>query len=203
MSQRICTFDGCVRPQKALGYCNGHYVQQRHGKPLTALRRRAIAGMELRDRLDIYTDKAGECWLWTITRDNNGYGRVTVDGKSIKAHRMAYELAYGPISKGLEIDHKCHTPACVRPEHLRVATTKENQENRAGAQANSKSGVRGVTRSAASRKWQAQVRHNGQLFYLGQFATVEEAEAVVIAKRNELFTHNDADRMELRIEQIA
>jgi len=203
MNQRICTFDGCAQPQKARGYCGGHYKQKQRGKPLTAFRRRAKPGMELRDRIEMHTDKTGNCWLWTTTTGDDGYGRVTVDGKSRKAHRVAYELAHGPIPNGMQVDHRCHTPACVRPEHLRLATNKQNAENRAGAQSDSKSGVRGVIWNAASRKWRAEVRHNGRTLHLGYFATIEEADEVARAKRVELFTHNDTDRTELRIEQIA
>ena len=37
-------------------------------------------------------------------------------------------------------------------------------------------------------------RSNGETFYGGTFATVPEAEVAAIALRNQLFTHNDADR---------
>ena len=36
--------------------------------------------------------------------------------------------------------------------------------------------------------------HRGVHHYLGLFPTLEQAEAAVVAKRNELFTHNDMDR---------
>jgi hypothetical protein len=151
-------------------------------------------GMKTLDRLNLYTDKAGDCWLWTATQNPSGYGQIKVGGKMVRAHRVAYELEHGPIPDGLIIDHICHTPACVRPEHLRPATRKQNQENRAGAQANNKSCVRGVSWNAASKKWAAQVQHNGRKVHIGYFATVEEAESAAIAKRLELFTHNDTDR---------
>jgi hypothetical protein len=151
-------------------------------------------GMTILDRLDLYTDKTNDCWLWTSAKTTRGYGHVRVGGRMMPAHRIAYELAYGRIPSGLQVDHKCHTRSCVKLEHLRLVTNKQNQENRAGARANSKSGVRGVSWHAASQKWQALVMHNGQLFYLGLYATVAGAEAVAQAKRLELFTHNDTDR---------
>jgi len=43
-------------------------------------------------------------------------------------------------------------------------------------------------------KWRAEVTHHGRKFHVGLFASIDEAEAAVIAKRNELFTHNAADR---------
>lgn len=57
------------------------------------------------------------------------------------------------------------------------------------------SGVRGVSWHKDRRRWRAKVVHHGQSIHLGSFATVSEAERAVWAKRNELFTHNDADRM--------
>jgi len=194
-NKRTCTFDGCGKPSRAGGYCGGHYYQQWHGKPLTALRRHAKHGMTMRDRLDMHTNKTGDCWIWTAWKNSKGYGHINVGGKLRGAHRVAYELAHGPIPKGVEIDHKCHTRACVRPDHLRPATHKQNLENQVGARPGSKSGVRGVYWNAKSQKWVARVGHNGQIAHLGLYATIEEAEVVVIAKRNELFTHNDADRI--------
>jgi len=192
-NKRTCTFDGCEQPHEARGYCEAHYRQLRLGRPLTPIQRHAKPGMELRDRFDMYTDKTGECWVWTASKDAHGYGQIRIGNKRIRAHRAAYALAYGPIPEGLHIDHKCHTPACVNPKHLRACTNKQNSENRAGASANSKSGVRGVYWNKALAKWKGQVGHNGQGIYVGLFATIEEAEAAVIAKRNELFTHSDAD----------
>jgi hypothetical protein len=82
----------------------------------------------------------------------------------------------------------------VRPDHLRPATQKQNQENLSGARSDSKTGVRGVCWDKRRRKWRAQVGHNGTVIYVGNFSSIAEAEAAVIARRNELFTHNALDR---------
>ena len=133
-------------------------------------------------------DKTGECWLWTAATDR-GYGFFFNGTKMVPAHRWAYENSTGPIPEGMLIDHICHTKACVNPAHLRLATQKQNGENRRGAQANSRSGVRGVSWDDRRGHWVAQIGHHGRHIYVGSFATVAEAEAAVIAKREELFTH--------------
>lgn len=43
------------------------------------------------------------------------------------AHRYSWEEANGPVPEGLELDHLCRTPACVRPDHLEPVTHLENQ----------------------------------------------------------------------------
>ena len=46
--------------------------------------------------------------------------------KRVRAHRWAFENAYGPVPVGLEIDHLCRNQACVRPDHLEAVTHLEN-----------------------------------------------------------------------------
>ncbi len=138
-------------------------------------------------------NKAGECWTWTAAKNSDGYGRFCVDYKMEYAHRVAYTLTHGAIGASMDVDHTCYNKSCVNPSHLRPATRKQNTENREGAQSNSRSGIRGVSWSRVAKKWQAQVKHNGKAIYLGTYTTTAEADAVVKAKRRELFTHSDMD----------
>lgn len=54
------------------------------------------------------------------------YGRITVNGKKILAHRYAWELKNGPIPAGLHALHKCDNPKCCNPDHIFLGTHKEN-----------------------------------------------------------------------------
>jgi hypothetical protein len=51
---------------------------------------------------------------------------MSVQGKTVRAHRWSYERFVGPIPEGLVIDHLCRTPACVNPNHLEPVTPREN-----------------------------------------------------------------------------
>lgn len=70
------------------------------------------------------------CWEWTGTRQKSGYGAFTLhaDGKpkTLRVHRLAYEIFVGPIPEGLELDHLCRNRPCFNPSHLEPVTKAEN-----------------------------------------------------------------------------
>ena len=136
-------------------------------------------------------DKTGECWRWTASCNSNGYGLFWHGGKLAVAHRPSYEWSHGEIPEGMYVDHRCHTRNCVRPDHLRLVTNAQNQQNRRGAQNNSTTGVRGVYWHKRDRKFVARVKLNGKWYSAGRYDTLAEAEAAAIAKRRELFSYDD------------
>jgi len=91
-----------------------------------------LRGTSVRERLALRTAVDGECWIWQGAKRPSGYGVIGVhqDGKhTVKStHRVAYELAVGPIPEGLHIDHICSNKACVRPEHLRAVQQQANNQ---------------------------------------------------------------------------
>lgn len=140
-------------------------------------------------------DKSGECWIWTAGHFKAGYGSFS-QGRSIPglAHRASYEMAFGDIPEGMMVDHICHNRGCVRPEHLRLATNKQNMENPSGLRSDNTSGVHGVFWDKASNKWRGLVHHNGRSHNVGRFASKDDAAEAVRLKRLELYTHNELDK---------
>lgn len=76
--------------------------------------------------------KTDGCWLWTASntggRKGYEYGTFRVNGRNVKAHRMAYELHHGVTLQPAEcVLHSCDNPPCVNPAHLRIGTRKDNR----------------------------------------------------------------------------
>lgn len=67
-----------------------------------------------------------ECWEWQGRKTQKGYGRLERNGKTIRAHRLAYEIANGPIPCGKMVLHSCDNPPCCNPAHLRMGTARDN-----------------------------------------------------------------------------
>ncbi len=134
----------------------------------------------------------GTCLLWPAAVNSSCYGEFTWNGKHQYAHIVSYKLNRGPIPKGMKVDHICHVQRCINPQHLRLVTQKQNQENRRGARKDSKSGIRGVWKSG--NKWKATVVHNGKQINVGRFDTKEMAGAAAARVRRQLYSHhNDGD----------
>jgi len=78
------------------------------------------------DRVTIKETGRNACWIWAADLDRKGYGVLKIARKWRSAHRLAWELTYGPIPKELSVLHRCDRRNCVRPSHLFLGTQFDN-----------------------------------------------------------------------------
>jgi len=72
-------------------------------------------------------NKTDTCWEWTGYKDR--YGIFGIEGKNLKAHRVSWEITFGPVPEGLHVLHKCDNPGCVKPDHLFLGTHTDNMRD--------------------------------------------------------------------------
>jgi len=101
-------------------------------KRLTVQQRTDAGYLTARKRFYAKVQKTDTCWLWTGAKNPNGYGEFRpvssriISSWPVKAHRWAWQMAYGDIPDGAVVRHRCNHPACVNPQHLVLGTQIDN-----------------------------------------------------------------------------
>lgn len=110
---------------------------------------------------------------WFSGSNKDGYLIIRFNRKSYKTHRLAWLIVYGDFPSG-EIDHEDQNKWNNRISNLKDVSHKENSKNCALSKAN-KSGFTGVAFHKITGKWQASIRVDGKIVYLGLFDNIEDA----------------------------
>lgn len=71
------------------------------------------------------------CAMWGGIRRDNG-GSIEINGVKTPAHRVAFQIAHGPIPPGMQVHHTCKNALCMSPAHLYLAPprTKAAKESK-------------------------------------------------------------------------
>lgn len=115
--------------------------------------------------------KAGSIAGWV---DGKGYLRIRLLGRSYGVHRIVYEMHYGPIPDGMEIDHIDHNPLNNKIENLRVVCRAGNMKN-TSKPIHNRTGVIGVSLCSRTGKFLASIQVDGKTKYLGRYMSIEGA----------------------------
>lgn len=73
--------------------------------------------------------KTKNCWEWTGSKWEGGYGRIMIGRKRRKAHRISFLIHNGFLPKDKLVCHRCDNPSCCNPEHLFIGVNLDNSRD--------------------------------------------------------------------------
>lgn len=141
--QKECAVSDCEALTRGRHrFCSKHETQLAGvALPITKAQRKT---RPISDRLaSRLKETANGCLEFQGAR-TNGYGYIAVNSFPARAHRVAWELANGPIPAGLQVCHTCDNPPCCNVDHLFLGRPQDNSADmvRKGRHQSSKQGAK-------------------------------------------------------------
>lgn len=122
------------------------------------------------------------------SKTKDGYIMLSVGGKKVLAHRVAWLFEHGNFPYG-KIDHKNRNKSDNRIENLRNANSEQNAQNRTKNIKNT-SGYKGVVWHKRDKKWQAAITIKGKCIHLGYYENAESAYLAYVEASKKYQTHS-------------
>ena len=136
LRQRPCSFCGrpCRRPKfcsqecyNASGERKATWARTSDGGLSEADVARFWSKVNTAGPIPAHMPHLGNCWPWTAGTFDDGYGAFKAQGKTKRAHKVAFTLENGSVEAGMLVCHHCDVPACCRPSHLFLGSDSENK----------------------------------------------------------------------------
>jgi hypothetical protein len=92
------------------------------GQPVRFIKGHNVTDMPTRPLTERFWEKVDRsggpaaCWPWQGYRNPHGYGTICTGESDTLTHRVAWELAHGPIPPGKVVCHRCDNPPCCHAE---------------------------------------------------------------------------------------
>jgi hypothetical protein len=112
--------------------------------------------------------------------------RIYKNGKYVRVRQIPMHRWLMKAPRNKLVDHRDHNGLDNRRTNLRLATPRENAQNRR-AMLTSRLGLKGVYRHKDRDVFEAAIRHKGKQFYLGRFKRKDDAARAYDKKARELF----------------
>jgi hypothetical protein len=107
-------------------------------------------------------------------RHSSGYLHFGFKGKYYDVHVAIWEMHYGPVTPGMQVDHKNNVRNDNKVENLQELTHGDNSKKQL-MRKNNKTGYKGVSFCKKRKKFLARIHVNYKNIHLGRFDTAEEA----------------------------
>jgi hypothetical protein len=129
-----------------------------------------------------------DCIEFQGAPSGRGYGYVQRQGRTWRAHRLAWTEANGPIPEGLHVLHHCDNKLCVNVRHLFLGTNADNVADREAKGRGKRPDLRGIPRPDM----------HGEKHYNAKLTSAQVAEIRAIGigrlKANALAKHYGVER---------